>query len=41
MRKVIIDTDCGVDDAQSMLLAFGSPLAEIIAFTTVHGNTSL
>jgi purine nucleosidase len=40
MRKIIIDTDCGVDDAASMLLAFASPLAEVIALTTVHGNTS-
>jgi purine nucleosidase len=38
MKKIIIDTDCGVDDAQSILLAFGSPLAEVVAFTTVHGN---
>ncbi len=41
MRKIIIDTDCGVDDALSMLLAFGSPLVEVIGFTTVHGNTSV
>jgi len=41
MRKIIIDTDCGVDDAASMLLAFASPLAEIIALTSVHGNTSV
>jgi purine nucleosidase len=41
MRKIIIDTDCGVDDAQSMLLAFGSKNAEVIALTTVYGNASV
>lgn len=41
MKKIIIDTDCGVDDAASMLLAFASPLAEVIALTSVHGNTSV
>lgn len=41
MKKIIIDTDCGVDDAASMLLAFASPLVEVIAITTVHGNTSV
>lgn len=40
MKKIVIDTDCGVDDAASMLLAFASPLAEVVALTTVHGNTS-
>lgn len=41
MKKIIIDTDCGVDDAASMLLAFASPLAEVVALTSVHGNTSV
>lgn len=41
MKKIIIDTDCGVDDAAAMLLAFASPLAEVVALTTVHGNTSV
>ena len=41
MKKIIIDTDCGVDDAASMLLAFASPLAEVVALTSVHGNTSM
>ncbi len=41
MRKIIIDTDCGVDDAQSLLLAFGCRQAEVIALTTVYGNASL
>jgi purine nucleosidase len=41
MRKIIIDTDCGVDDAQSMLLAFGCKSVEVIALTTVYGNASI
>jgi len=41
MKKIIIDTDCGVDDAQSMLLAFGCKNAEVIALTTVYGNASI
>ena len=41
MKKIIIDTDCGVDDAASMLLAFASPLAEVVALTAVHGNTTV
>jgi len=39
--KVIIDTDTGIDDAMAILLALNSPELDILAFTTVHGNTEL
>jgi len=41
MKKIVIDTDCGVDDAASLLLAFASPLVEVLALTSVQGNTSV
>jgi len=37
-RRVIIDTDPGVDDALAILLALRSPELEVIAITTVCGN---
>ncbi len=41
MRRVIIDTDPGVDDALALMLAFSSPELEVEAVTTVVGNVSL
>jgi len=41
MRRLVIDTDAGVDDAQAMLLAFGHKDVEIVAFTTVNGNVDV
>ena len=38
MRRVIIDTDGGVDDALALLLALAWPGAQVDAITTVHGN---
>jgi inosine-uridine nucleoside N-ribohydrolase len=40
MRHIIIDTDPGVDDALSLLLAFNSPELKVEAVTTVVGNVS-
>ena len=37
-RKVIIDTDPGVDDAIAILLALASPELEIVGLTSVGGN---
>ena len=36
-RRVIIDTDGGVDDVLALLLAFRSPELKVEAVTTVHG----
>lgn len=41
MKKIVIDTDAGVDDAQAILLAFGHASTQIKAFTTVNGNVSV
>ncbi|MBN1205582.1 MAG: nucleoside hydrolase [Myxococcaceae bacterium] len=37
-RKLLIDTDPGVDDALALLLALGSPEAEVVGITTTFGN---
>uniref|UniRef100_A0A7V4G7N9 CYTH domain-containing protein n=1 Tax=Desulfobacca acetoxidans TaxID=60893 RepID=A0A7V4G7N9_9BACT len=37
-KLVIIDTDCGVDDALALILALKSPELEVKAITTVSGN---
>lgn len=37
-KRVIIDTDPGVDDALAILLALRSPELEVVAITTVCGN---
>lgn len=41
MRRFIIDTDAGVDDAQAILMAFGHPDTKVEAFTTVNGNVGV
>lgn len=41
MKRVIIDTDPGVDDVAALLLALTSPELEVLAFTTVYGNASV
>ena len=38
---IILDCDPGIDDAIAMLLALASPEVELLAITTVVGNTSL
>ncbi len=40
-RRVLIDTDPGVDDAIAILLAFASPEIEVVAITAVAGNVGL
>ena len=37
-KQIIIDTDPGVDDALTFLLALASPEIKLEALTTVHGN---
>src|SRR3984893_15629534 len=41
MRKVIIDTDPGRDDAAAILLALASPELEIVGIVVVAGNVPL
>ena len=40
-RRLIIDTDPGVDDAVSILMALANPEVEVVGLTTVGGNVSL
>ena len=37
-RKIIIDTDPGVDDAMAIFMALRSPELEVIGLTTIFGN---
>ncbi|PZC48881.1 MAG: uridine nucleosidase [Chloroflexi bacterium] len=41
MRKVLIDTDPGVDDAVALALAFCLPDLEVVGLTSVGGNASI
>ncbi|XP_075333299.1 inosine-uridine preferring nucleoside hydrolase-like [Odontesthes bonariensis] len=40
-KKLIIDVDTGVDDAQAIMVALATPDVEILGITCCHGNTSL
>jgi purine nucleosidase len=40
-KRIIIDTDPGVDDALTILLALASPEIQLEALTTTHGNVSV
>lgn len=37
-RKIIIDTDPGIDDAMAILYALAAPELEVVGLTTVFGN---
>jgi len=41
MRKFIIDTDTGSDDAIALIMALNDPNCEVCAITTVMGNVSI
>lgn len=41
MRKLIIDTDAGVDDAQAILMALAHPHTQVAAITMAAGNVPL
>ncbi len=41
MRKLIIDTDVGSDDAVAILMALCDPSVEVLAITTVSGNVPM
>uniref|UniRef100_A0A3B3BZ34 Si:dkey-4e7.3 n=1 Tax=Oryzias melastigma TaxID=30732 RepID=A0A3B3BZ34_ORYME len=40
-KKLLVDVDCGVDDAQAIMLALAAPNVQLLAITCVHGNTSV
>ena len=41
MKPVIIDTDPGIDDIAALLMALASPELEVVALTTIYGNSSV
>jgi purine nucleosidase len=41
MKRLVIDTDPGVDDAHALMLALAYPQVEVAAITTVGGNVPL
>ena len=41
MRKIIIDTDPGIDDAYAILAALLNPELEILGITCVSGNKTI
>ncbi|KAF1382730.1 hypothetical protein PFLUV_G00146800 [Perca fluviatilis] len=40
-KKLLLDVDCGVDDAQAIMLALAAPNVELLGITCVHGNTTV
>ncbi|MEQ2164456.1 hypothetical protein GOODEAATRI_006808, partial [Goodea atripinnis] len=41
MKKLVLDVDTGVDDAQAIMIALTAPDVEILGITCCHGNTPL
>ncbi|XP_045904938.1 inosine-uridine preferring nucleoside hydrolase [Micropterus dolomieu] len=40
-KQVIIDTDCGIDDAQAILMALAAPNIQVVGVTCVFGNAAV
>ncbi|XP_034566266.1 inosine-uridine preferring nucleoside hydrolase [Notolabrus celidotus] len=40
-KQVIIDTDCGIDDAQAIMMALAAPNIQVVGITCVFGNAAL
>nr|XP_033785601.1 pyrimidine-specific ribonucleoside hydrolase RihA-like isoform X2 [Geotrypetes seraphini]XP_033785602.1 pyrimidine-specific ribonucleoside hydrolase RihA-like isoform X2 [Geotrypetes seraphini]XP_033785603.1 pyrimidine-specific ribonucleoside hydrolase RihA-like isoform X2 [Geotrypetes seraphini]XP_033785605.1 pyrimidine-specific ribonucleoside hydrolase RihA-like isoform X2 [Geotrypetes seraphini]XP_033785606.1 pyrimidine-specific ribonucleoside hydrolase RihA-like isoform X2 [Geotrypetes s len=40
-KLLLIDCDCGTDDAQAIMMALAAPNVEVLGITCVEGNTSL
>ncbi|XP_031440064.1 inosine-uridine preferring nucleoside hydrolase isoform X2 [Clupea harengus] len=38
-KKLLIDVDCGVDDAQAIMIALAARNVQVLGITCVHGNT--
>ncbi len=41
LKKILIDTDPGADDALAMMMALNAPDLDVLGFTTVGGNARL
>ncbi|KAM3862032.1 inosine-uridine preferring nucleoside hydrolase [Diretmus argenteus] len=40
-KKLLVDVDCGVDDAQAIMLALAAPNVKLLGITCVRGNTTV
>ncbi|XP_069747984.1 nucleoside hydrolase-like isoform X2 [Narcine bancroftii] len=40
-KLLLLDVDCGVDDAQAIMMALAAPHVQILGITCCHGNTSI
>ncbi|XP_038674847.1 inosine-uridine preferring nucleoside hydrolase-like [Scyliorhinus canicula] len=40
-KLLLLDVDCGVDDAQAMMMALAAPNVQILGITCCHGNTTI
>lgn len=40
-KQVIIDTDCGIDDAQAIMMALAAPDVQVVGITCVFGNAAV
>ncbi|XP_034153541.1 inosine-uridine preferring nucleoside hydrolase [Esox lucius] len=40
-QKLLVDVDCGVDDALAVMMALAAPNMDVLGITCVHGNTSV
>ena len=38
MKKILIDTDPGIDDAMAIQMAFAHPDLHVVGLTTIFGN---
>ena len=41
MKKIILDVDTGIDDAQAIMFALSLPTLDVIAITCVKGNVDV
>ncbi|XP_034042854.1 inosine-uridine preferring nucleoside hydrolase [Thalassophryne amazonica] len=40
-KKLLMDVDCGVDDAQAIMVALAAPNVEVLGITCVNGNSTV
>ncbi|XP_043928101.1 inosine-uridine preferring nucleoside hydrolase-like [Protopterus annectens] len=40
-KLLLVDVDCGVDDAQAIMMALAQPTVQILGITCCHGNTAI
>ncbi|XP_040281164.1 pyrimidine-specific ribonucleoside hydrolase RihA-like isoform X2 [Bufo bufo] len=40
-KLLLVDVDCGVDDAQALMVALAAPHVEILGITCCHGNSTI